>query len=68
MKVIADSATSKDKEVRLLAMQCFVRTAEFHYDHISSYFEGIWNVSTNLLIRKSVFQYFNFHLGHTCNY
>lgn len=44
MKVIINSAQSKDKEIRLYAMQCFVRAAEFHYVHIAPYFEEIWNV------------------------
>ena len=45
MKVIIDASLSADSEVRLCAMQCLVRAAEFYYKFLGTFFESIWKVS-----------------------
>jgi len=49
MNVILEAVKSQDKETRLFALQCFVRTAEYHYNHIAPYFESIWNVTLTII-------------------
>ena len=44
MNMILTSSQSVDQDVRLYAIQCLVRTAEFYYEFLSPYLEPIWRV------------------------